>query len=242
MFKTGQKTILLVEDEVILALMETRQLENEGYSVILTGTGEKAVEIANADHDRIDLILMDIDLGPGMNGVEAAKKILEFNDIPVLFLSSHIEKEIVEQTEKVSNYGYVVKNSSFTVLDASIKMAFKLYEAHSSIRNQKMQIEAAYEEMQVTNEQLLESENQLRKSESSIRNKLKAILEPEGDTDTLELEDVIDTELLNSLMEEFYQLTGILGAVLDISGKVLVASGWQDVCTKFHRCKSRKCP
>ncbi len=52
----------------------------------------------------------------------------------------------------------------------------------------------------------------------------------------LELSDVIDTEVLQSLMDDFYQLTGMLGAVLDVSGKVLVAVGWQDICTKFHRC------
>jgi PAS domain S-box-containing protein len=80
------------------------------------------------------------------------------------------------------------------------------------------------------------AEEALRRSEATIRNKLKAITEPEGDIDTLELSDIIDTEVLQSLMSDFHQLTGMLGAVLDVSGKVLVAVGWQDICTKFHRC------
>ncbi len=79
-------------------------------------------------------------------------------------------------------------------------------------------------------------EEVLQKKDVIVRNKLKAILEPEGDIGSLELADIIDTEMLKSLMENFYQLTGILGAVLDISGNVLVAVGWQDICTKFHRC------
>ena len=81
-----------------------------------------------------------------------------------------------------------------------------------------------------------QAEEALLQSEATIRNKLKAITKPEGDIGTLELSDIIDTEVLQSMMEDFYQLTGMLGAVLDVSGKVLVAVGWQDICTKFHRC------
>jgi PAS domain S-box-containing protein len=59
---------------------------------------------------------------------------------------------------------------------------------------------------------------------------------PDGDIDSLELADIIDTDILQSMMEDFHRLTGMLGAVLDISGRVLVAVGWQDICTQFHRC------
>jgi len=72
---------------------------------------------------------MDIDLGPGIDGTQAAERILEHKDIPVVFLSSHTEPEVVEKTEKITSYGYVVKNTGVTVLDASIKMALKLFEA-----------------------------------------------------------------------------------------------------------------
>ena len=80
------------------------------------------------------------------------------------------------------------------------------------------------------------SEETLRQSEMTVRNKLKTIVEPEGDIGALALSDIIDIEVLRHMMEHFYKLTGMLGAVLDVSGKVLVAVGWQDICTKFHRC------
>lgn len=122
------KTILLVEDETILAMTEKMQLEKYGYIVKTARTGENAVESVNASPD-IDLVLMDINLGDGIDGTEAAGIILKDHDIPIVFVSSHTEPEIVEKTEKITSYGYVVKNSSITVLDASIKMAFKLFEA-----------------------------------------------------------------------------------------------------------------
>jgi PAS domain S-box-containing protein len=81
-----------------------------------------------------------------------------------------------------------------------------------------------------------QAEETLLQSESTIRKKLTAITEPEGDIGTLELSDIIDVELLQSILEDFYRITGMLGAVLDTSGKILVAIGWQDICTRFHRC------
>jgi PAS domain S-box-containing protein len=123
-----QKTILLVDDEAIIAMTEKMALEKYGYSVMIAHTGEDAVA-AIAKTPAIDLILMDINLGSGMDGTQAAAAILKDRDLPVVFLSSHMEQEVVEKTEKITSYGYVVKGSSVTVLDASIKMAFKLFEA-----------------------------------------------------------------------------------------------------------------
>ncbi len=60
------KQILLVEDEFPIALHESQLLENNGYSVITAHKGEATVEILNANPD-IALILMDIDLGTGID-------------------------------------------------------------------------------------------------------------------------------------------------------------------------------
>ncbi len=127
------KTILLVEDEAVTAAAQARSLEKNGFNVITAYNGEKAVECATGN-SKIDLILMDIDLGAGMDGTQAAAIILIHRDIPLLFLSSHTEPEIVERTEKITSYGYVVKNTGETVLMASIKMAFKLHEANMKLR------------------------------------------------------------------------------------------------------------
>lgn len=72
---------------------------------------------------------MDINLGRGMDGTQAAEIILKDYDIPILFLSSHTEPDVVQKTEKITSYGYVVKDSGIIVIDASIKMAFKLFDA-----------------------------------------------------------------------------------------------------------------
>jgi PAS domain S-box-containing protein len=128
-----KKTILLVEDEAIIALDEIDKLRGAGYEVVHARSGEEAVETVEAAPRGIDLVLMDINLGGRMDSTEAARSILSRFDLPLLFLSSHMEPEIVEKTEMITNYGYVVKSSVFTVLDASIKMAFKLFDAHAEL-------------------------------------------------------------------------------------------------------------
>ena len=126
------KTILLVEDEAVTSLVTSKTLQKLGYNVVTAHTGQNAVDTA-INNKNINLILMDIDLGVGIDGTEAALIILQTNNIPVVFLSSHTEPEVVEKTEKITSYGYVVKNTGSTVLDASIKMAFKLFNAFEKI-------------------------------------------------------------------------------------------------------------
>jgi len=131
------KEILLVEDEALIALQEKRQLEKAGYRVSHVLKGEEAVTEVLESARKYDLILMDIDLGGGIDGTQAAEKILAETEIPVVFLSSHHEAAVVDKTEKITSYGYVLKSSSITVLDASIKMAFRLFEARCSEREKE---------------------------------------------------------------------------------------------------------
>lgn len=67
------KKILLVEDEPIARMVNTQLLKDLGYMPDIAVTGEEAVEMSNKDYD---IIFMDIGL-PGINGLEATKKIRE---------------------------------------------------------------------------------------------------------------------------------------------------------------------
>jgi len=129
------KTILLVEDEDNSARATSRILKSFGFKVTVADTGEAAFEIALGD-EKIDLILMDIDLGSGIDGTEAARRILEKRNIPVVFMTAHTEREYAEKIKGVTRYGYVVKNSGVFVLRSSIDMAFELFEAHESIKKE----------------------------------------------------------------------------------------------------------
>jgi PAS domain S-box-containing protein len=77
-----------------------------------------------------DLVLMDIDIGKRIDGTETARRILKNKNIPVVFLTSHAEREMVERVRGITRYGYIIKNSGDFVLQSSIEMAFELFEAH----------------------------------------------------------------------------------------------------------------
>ncbi len=67
----------------------------------------------------------------------------------------------------------------------------------------------------------------VQKTESKISPKIQV---PE-----IALDSIINSEEIQSIMDDFYYLTHLATAILDLEGRVIEATGWQDICTKFHR-------
>jgi len=129
----AQRTILIVEDIAATAMIVTKKLRRFGYRSITVSTGEEALALAATDTE-IGLILMDIMLGSGIDGAEAARRILAVRNIPIVFLTSHTELEIVEKVKGLTRYGYILKNCDNHVFRTSIEMAFELFDAHERKR------------------------------------------------------------------------------------------------------------
>lgn len=103
------------------------------------------------------------------------------------------------------------------------------------LQRQNDELEAARDRLEVLWAKSIEAEAALRESESQVRRKLDVILAPEGDLGNLELADIIDTQAVQALMDQFYAITRFGVGIIDLKGRVLVATGWQDICTQFHR-------
>ena len=132
MSATGTAEILLVEDEAIIALGTKQLLEKRGFAVTVSHSAVDAVTAA--DSHSFDLVLMDIDLGPRKaDGTEAAAQILRNRHLPIVFLTSHSEKEMVERVRGITRYGYVLKNSGEFVLLQAIETALDLFRAHRAL-------------------------------------------------------------------------------------------------------------
>ena len=126
------RTILLVEDEEVTLISVSHILGKFGYNVITAGSGETAIKIIASGND-VELVLMDVDLR-GMGGPETAEKILKIKNMPIVFLTSHAEEEVVNRVAHITRYGYVIKNTGNSVLKSSIEMAFELFDAHKRIK------------------------------------------------------------------------------------------------------------
>ncbi|MDA3812287.1 MAG: PocR ligand-binding domain-containing protein [Spirochaetaceae bacterium] len=57
----------------------------------------------------------------------------------------------------------------------------------------------------------------------------------------IDLGSLIGADEIQSIMDDFCSLTGMVTAILDLNGKVIEETGWQDICTKFHRINPQTC-
>jgi PAS domain S-box-containing protein len=167
------KKLLIVEDEIFTALTESTMLKNYGYEVQAVSSGEQALEIIR-DNREIDLVLVDLNLGSGMDGIETSKRILEIRELPVIFLTSYSGKEVVEQLRAVKRYGYVIKGSGESLLLASIEMAFELFESRKKVDVRELEVvnarlEAANSRLELANMELLSANKAAMESEKKYK-------------------------------------------------------------------------
>jgi CheY-like chemotaxis protein len=100
--------VLLIEDENIVAAVEARCLSSRGYAVDRAATGEEAVELFRSG-SAYDLVVADIELGQGIDGIEAVRLIREERDIPVVFLTSLDLGVVRDRAVGLGSYGYAQK-------------------------------------------------------------------------------------------------------------------------------------
>jgi AmiR/NasT family two-component response regulator len=99
--------ILLAEDETIIRLDLRMLLERAGYEVVAEARdGEEAIAMARANQP--DLAVMDVKM-PRLDGIDAARKILEERPIPIVMLTAFGQRELIDRAAEAGVYGYLVK-------------------------------------------------------------------------------------------------------------------------------------
>ena len=119
--------ILVVEDEALVALHLEQRLHMLGHTVVGTAlSGTDALEQTAAHLP--DLVLMDINLGRGISGIEAAQQINRVFDIPVVFVTAHSDDAILQKATAAAPYGYVVKPFEDSALRVTIEIALSKHQ------------------------------------------------------------------------------------------------------------------
>ena len=99
--------ILVAEDETIIRLDLTDLLERAGFEVVAEARdGEEAVALARSA--RPDLALLDVKM-PRLDGIEAARRILDERPIPIVMLTAYGQQELVARAAEAGVFGYLVK-------------------------------------------------------------------------------------------------------------------------------------
>lgn len=126
-------SILIVEDELVVALDIKRILEKRGYSVVgVVDTGESAIE--SVERLRPDLILMDITLRGGLDGIETTGRITDRFDLPVIYLTSHSDEDTIGKIKKSNVYGYLTKPVNPSELPVAVGIALNKHSAEKRVR------------------------------------------------------------------------------------------------------------
>lgn len=132
-------TILVVEDEGIVAQEIKSRLEKSGYTVCAVAHDGKTA-IAHADDKKPDLVLMDIRLKGEMDGIEAAGIIGERFRIPVVYLTAYTDPDTLERAKVKDPFGYVVKPFETRSLMVSIEIALHRHRSEAErIYREKLQ-------------------------------------------------------------------------------------------------------
>lgn len=118
----NKNRILLVEDDPVQKVAVARHLQTIGYSAVgVVETGAEAIEQAAALQP--DLILMDISLRGPMDGIEAADHIRREHRIPIVFATTHTDRETFLRAKRTQPFGYLVKPFTREELQIAIEMA-----------------------------------------------------------------------------------------------------------------------
>jgi PAS domain S-box-containing protein len=125
--------ILVVEDEAIIARDLQWRLENMGYEVpYIAATGEDAVNKAHGL--KPDIVLMDIMLLGEIDGIEAADQIRSSDDIPVMYLTSYADEEIIERAKITEPFGYLIKPIGDRELYSGIELTLSKHRTEKQLR------------------------------------------------------------------------------------------------------------
>ncbi len=102
------KNVLIVEDELIVAMINETLIRRLGYKVISTiDNGKKAIEIAR--NTPIDVILMDFYLNGGFTGLDTARAIRAFSNTPILFVTASQDDALIDAVASISNTSIIHK-------------------------------------------------------------------------------------------------------------------------------------
>jgi DNA-binding NarL/FixJ family response regulator len=116
--------ILIVEDQRTVAGAMRTRLRGLGYDVTgIASSGKEAV--AKAEELMPDLVLMDIRLGDGIDGIEAARQIRTSLDIPIIYVSAYADQEIIDRAKDTDPAGFI--NKPFTTKDLLTAIDLALY-------------------------------------------------------------------------------------------------------------------
>ncbi|MBC8212630.1 MAG: EAL domain-containing protein [Gammaproteobacteria bacterium] len=139
--------ILIVEDDLFEAEHLKLHLQQAGHHIVdILSSGEEA--IARVNHNGIDIMLVDIVLSGELDGIEAVQQIRNKQDIPVIFLTAHVNADLLLRAERARPFAYLLKPYRQLELEFMINMSLARKRVEQELATQKDLAEAELRQAQ----------------------------------------------------------------------------------------------
>jgi CheY-like chemotaxis protein/tRNA A-37 threonylcarbamoyl transferase component Bud32 len=126
----GTQTILIVEDEAIIARELEVRLRGLGYHVHgIASSGREALDLLG--REQVHLVLMDIVLAGDMDGIDTAGEIRKRWSVPIIYLTAYTDEATLLRAKLTKPYGYIAKPYTEPELRANIEMALHKHQAEA---------------------------------------------------------------------------------------------------------------
>ena len=129
----GKKRVVIVEDEPLVAVSIEKKLTRMGLDVVGSFESGKKV-ISLVEEEPPDLILMDIKLAHGEDGIDVAKEIHKSRDVPIIFLTAFADQETISRAVTAEPFSYLVKPFSEWELKSNIEIVFRRFELERKLK------------------------------------------------------------------------------------------------------------
>lgn len=134
--RRAPRTILVVEDERVVARDIQRSLVDLGYSVPATAaSAEQAIRLASERCP--DLVLMDIRIKGERDGIETATILRKRFDVPIVYLTAYADEATVERAKVTQPFGYLMKPVKTYELRSAIEIALFKHEMDKQLRDRE---------------------------------------------------------------------------------------------------------
>ncbi len=176
MQKRDKYSILIVEDEAIVAMDLESKLIGMGYDVVaIVDNGPDA--LMHAVQSEVDLILLDINIIGDWDGIDTAKMILNKKSVPIVFLTAYSNPEFVERAKAVTPYGYILKPFQIRELEVTLDIAFHKHQEDKKLMEKSVYLE---DKIQLQSAELNQMNDSLKK-EIEERRKVQSDLNKQND-------------------------------------------------------------
>ena len=127
-----QNRILIVEDDNIAAKYLLAKLDQFGYEVCgVAETGQQAISLAA--ETKPDLILMDINLGGRIDGIQAAERIKSSQNIALVFITAYADDDIIQRAKLTGPHGYLTKPIESKALHTTLEIVLNKFELENKL-------------------------------------------------------------------------------------------------------------